>query len=120
MVEIVERCLIRKQRPGMLPRETYFETSTKQGCHVDDAFQCIAKNALNNEPEEEMWPKAKKHGDFEEEKKRGENTYILLPFSFCVFLGGGCERFERLTEKAILSVKVCNFLKSYFWVAETN
>ncbi|RXH84456.1 hypothetical protein DVH24_027355 [Malus domestica] len=66
MVEIVERvcmwlysfrcrCLIRKQRPGMLPRETYFETSAKQGCHVDDAFQCIAKNALKNEPEEEMY-----------------------------------------------------------------
>ncbi|TQD75163.1 hypothetical protein C1H46_039303 [Malus baccata] len=54
--EIVERCrcLIRKQRPGMLPRETYSETSAKQGCHVDDAFQCIAKNALKNEPEEEM------------------------------------------------------------------
>ncbi|CAN6712214.1 unnamed protein product [Malus baccata var. baccata] len=33
------RCLIRKQRPGMLLRETYFETSAKQGCHVDDAFQ---------------------------------------------------------------------------------
>ncbi|CAN6713646.1 unnamed protein product [Malus baccata var. baccata] len=48
-------CLIRKQRPGMLPRETYFETSAKQGCHVDDAFQCIAKNALKNEPEEEMY-----------------------------------------------------------------
>ncbi|CAN6722728.1 unnamed protein product [Malus baccata var. baccata] len=49
------RCLIRKQRPGMLPRETCFETSAKQGCHVDDAFQCIAKNALKNEPEEEMY-----------------------------------------------------------------
>ena len=32
----------------------YFETSAKEGFNVDDAFQCIAKNALKNEPEEEM------------------------------------------------------------------
>lgn len=32
----------------------YFETSAKEGFNVEDAFQCIAKNALKNEPEEEM------------------------------------------------------------------
>lgn len=32
----------------------YFETSAKLGKNVDDAFQCIAKNALKNETEEEM------------------------------------------------------------------
>ncbi|CAL9010093.1 unnamed protein product [Prunus brigantina] len=32
----------------------YFETSAKEGFNVDDAFQCIAKNALKNEPEEEI------------------------------------------------------------------
>ncbi|KAB5563920.1 hypothetical protein DKX38_003974 [Salix brachista] len=32
----------------------YFETSAKEGFNVDAAFQCIAKNALKNEPEEEM------------------------------------------------------------------
>ncbi|GFZ11793.1 RAB GTPase homolog G3C [Actinidia rufa] len=37
--------------------ETYltFETSAKDGFNVEAAFQCIAKNALNNEPEEEMY-----------------------------------------------------------------
>ncbi|RXH67649.1 hypothetical protein DVH24_027796 [Malus domestica] len=79
MVEIVERCLIRKQRPGMLPRETYFETSAKQGCHVDDAFQCTAKNALKNEPEEEMYTLMGKRW------LKSEETW-----------------FERLTEKAEL------------------
>lgn len=33
----------------------YFETSAKEGFNVDAAFQCIAKNALKNEPEEEMY-----------------------------------------------------------------
>lgn len=32
----------------------YFETSAKEGFNVDAAFQCIAKNALKNEPEDEM------------------------------------------------------------------
>ncbi|KAG1330392.1 putative ras-related protein Rab7 [Cocos nucifera] len=32
----------------------YFETSAKEGINVEAAFQCIAKNALKNEPEEEM------------------------------------------------------------------
>lgn len=32
----------------------YFETSAKEGFNVDAAFECIAKNALKNEPEEEM------------------------------------------------------------------
>lgn len=33
----------------------YFETSAKEGFNVEAAFECIAKNALKNEPEEEMW-----------------------------------------------------------------
>ena len=33
----------------------YFETSAKEGYNVEAAFQCIAKNALKNEPEEELW-----------------------------------------------------------------
>ncbi|CAI0423086.1 unnamed protein product [Linum tenue] len=33
----------------------YFETSAKEGFNVDAAFECIAKNALINEPEEEMY-----------------------------------------------------------------
>lgn len=33
----------------------YFETSAKDGYNVEAAFQCIAKNALKNEPEEEMY-----------------------------------------------------------------
>lgn len=32
----------------------YFETSAKEGFNVEAAFQCIAKNALKNEPEEEV------------------------------------------------------------------
>lgn len=32
----------------------HFETSAKEGFNVDAAFECIAKNALKNEPEEEM------------------------------------------------------------------
>lgn len=32
----------------------YFETSAKEGFDVEAAFQCIAKNALKNEPEEDM------------------------------------------------------------------
>ncbi|KAG6485141.1 hypothetical protein ZIOFF_053670 [Zingiber officinale] len=32
----------------------YFETSAKEEFNVEVAFQCIAKNALNNEPEEDM------------------------------------------------------------------
>ncbi|KAL3610626.1 hypothetical protein D5086_001646 [Populus alba] len=32
----------------------YFETSAKEGFNVDAAFQSIAKNALKNEPEEEI------------------------------------------------------------------
>ncbi|RLN23537.1 hypothetical protein C2845_PM07G23190 [Panicum miliaceum] len=33
----------------------YFETSAKEGTNVEDAFQCIVKNALKNEPEEELY-----------------------------------------------------------------
>lgn len=33
----------------------YFETSAKDGTNVEEAFLCIAKNAIKNEPEEEMW-----------------------------------------------------------------
>lgn len=33
----------------------YFETSAKEGFNVEAAFECIAKNALKNEPEEEMY-----------------------------------------------------------------
>lgn len=33
----------------------YFETSAKDGTNVEEAFQCIAKNAIQNEPEEEMY-----------------------------------------------------------------
>ncbi|KAJ0030256.1 hypothetical protein Pint_13186 [Pistacia integerrima] len=33
----------------------YFETSAKEGFNVEAAFQCIAKDALKNEPEEEMY-----------------------------------------------------------------
>ncbi|PPS07731.1 hypothetical protein GOBAR_AA12914 [Gossypium barbadense] len=32
----------------------YFETSAKEGFNVDAAFECITKNALKNEPEEEI------------------------------------------------------------------
>ncbi|KAH8950355.1 hypothetical protein BDL97_10G080800 [Sphagnum fallax] len=33
----------------------YFETSAKEDYNVDAAFQCIAKNALKNESEEEIY-----------------------------------------------------------------
>ncbi|KAK8935957.1 hypothetical protein KSP39_PZI013565 [Platanthera zijinensis] len=33
----------------------YFETSAKEGFNVEAAFQCIAKNALKNEPEDEIY-----------------------------------------------------------------
>ncbi|PKA67190.1 Ras-related protein Rab7 [Apostasia shenzhenica] len=33
----------------------YFETSAKEGINVEAAFECIAKNALKNEPEEEIY-----------------------------------------------------------------
>ncbi|KAK9868818.1 hypothetical protein WJX84_006211 [Apatococcus fuscideae] len=33
----------------------YYETSAKEDINVDAAFQCIAKNALKNETEEEMY-----------------------------------------------------------------
>ena len=32
----------------------YFETSAKDDVNVDSAFQCIARNALKNETEEEQ------------------------------------------------------------------
>ncbi|RHN75894.1 putative small GTPase superfamily, ribonuclease H-like domain, PRP8 domain IV core [Medicago truncatula] len=32
----------------------YFETSAKEGFNVEAAFECITKNALENEPEEEL------------------------------------------------------------------
>ncbi|KAE8662981.1 Ras-related protein Rab7 [Hibiscus syriacus] len=32
----------------------YFETSAKEGFNVDSAFECITKNALKNEPGEEI------------------------------------------------------------------
>ena len=32
----------------------YFETSAKDGTNVEEAFLCIAKNAIMNEPEEEL------------------------------------------------------------------
>eukprot|EP00898_Chlorokybus_atmophyticus_P007624 jgi/Chlat1/7863/Chrsp66S07292 len=37
---------------GSIP---YFETSAKEDVNVDAAFQCIAKNALKNEAEEEIY-----------------------------------------------------------------
>ncbi|KAI5413973.1 hypothetical protein KIW84_058214 [Lathyrus oleraceus] len=33
----------------------YFETSAKEGFNVEAAFECITKNALKNEPEEEIY-----------------------------------------------------------------
>ncbi|MCO5593722.1 hypothetical protein L7F22_047739 [Adiantum nelumboides] len=33
----------------------YFETSAKEDLNVEAAFQCIAKNALKNETEEEIY-----------------------------------------------------------------
>ncbi|XP_074317499.1 ras-related protein RABG3c [Silene latifolia] len=33
----------------------YFETSAKDGVNVEAAFQCIAKNAIKNEPEEDIY-----------------------------------------------------------------
>ncbi|KAG6500831.1 hypothetical protein ZIOFF_040688 [Zingiber officinale] len=33
----------------------YFETSAKEGFNVETAFQCIARNALKNEPEEDIY-----------------------------------------------------------------
>ncbi|KAJ7561682.1 hypothetical protein O6H91_03G037500 [Diphasiastrum complanatum] len=33
----------------------YFETSAKEDLNVDAAFQCIAQNALKNEPEEDFY-----------------------------------------------------------------
>ncbi|XP_019192999.1 PREDICTED: ras-related protein Rab7-like [Ipomoea nil] len=33
----------------------YFETSAKEGFNVEAAFQCIAKDSLKNEPEEEIY-----------------------------------------------------------------
>lgn len=32
----------------------YFETSAKEGLNVEEAFQCIAKNALKSGEEEDM------------------------------------------------------------------
>ena len=32
----------------------YFETSAKEGTNVEEAFQCIAKNALKSGEEEEL------------------------------------------------------------------
>lgn len=36
----------------------YFETSAKEDLNVDGAFQCIARNALKNETEEELYASA--------------------------------------------------------------
>ncbi|WOL08332.1 ras-related protein Rab7 [Canna indica] len=33
----------------------YFETSAKEGFNVEAAFECIARNALKNEPEEDIY-----------------------------------------------------------------
>ncbi|GMH11863.1 hypothetical protein Nepgr_013704 [Nepenthes gracilis] len=33
----------------------YFETSAKDGTNVEAAFECIAKNAIKNEPEEDIY-----------------------------------------------------------------
>uniref|UniRef100_A0A0D6R3W2 Ras-related protein Rab7 n=1 Tax=Araucaria cunninghamii TaxID=56994 RepID=A0A0D6R3W2_ARACU len=33
----------------------YFETSAKEDLNVEEAFECIAKNALKNEPDEEIY-----------------------------------------------------------------
>ena len=33
----------------------YYETSAKEDVNVDAAFQCIARNALKNETEEELY-----------------------------------------------------------------
>ncbi|PPR96793.1 hypothetical protein GOBAR_AA23872 [Gossypium barbadense] len=51
------RFLRRKQRHGVLQKGNipYFETSAKEGFNVDAAFECIARNALKNEPEEEIY-----------------------------------------------------------------
>ena len=37
---------------GSIP---YFETSAKEGFNVEAAFGCIARNAIKNEPEEDMY-----------------------------------------------------------------
>ena len=37
---------------GAIP---YFETSAKEDVNVEAAFQCIARNALRNEAEEEIY-----------------------------------------------------------------
>ena len=39
------------QSKGGIP---FFETSAKEDKNVDDAFLCIARNALKNEAEEEL------------------------------------------------------------------
>eukprot|EP00249_Psilotum_nudum_P009607 c22039_g1_i1 orf=497-1117(+) len=33
----------------------YFETSAKEDCNIDNSFQCIARNALKNETEDEIY-----------------------------------------------------------------
>ncbi|KAI5006088.1 hypothetical protein ZWY2020_033331 [Hordeum vulgare] len=33
----------------------YFETSAKEGFNVEAAFECIARNAIKNEPEEDIY-----------------------------------------------------------------
>ena len=33
----------------------YFETSAKEGYNVEEAFSCVAKIALENEHDQDMW-----------------------------------------------------------------
>ncbi|XP_022721431.1 ras-related protein Rab7-like isoform X2 [Durio zibethinus] len=56
----------------------YFETSAKEGFNVDAAFECIAKNALKNEPEEEMIRVLKHFEKNSMEAKRGRESTGLL------------------------------------------
>ncbi|CAL9196428.1 unnamed protein product [Musa hybrid cultivar] len=56
-VNVVKSSLEKKAKAwcaskGNIP---YFETSAKEGFNVEAAFQCIAKNAHKNEPEEDIY-----------------------------------------------------------------